>query len=246
MSVRSACLVPAAPVLLPELCGSTRPIADVRQCVLDVLGDLSRRRPDRIVLIAEGNSTTAYPATMPLGLHRLGGMATRDRTAQVFLPVSLAVGLRLLQMAGWQGQTLVQAIEGSLAGPEVLQIGRGISQDAEETAVVLLGNASARSTEKAPGSLHAGAEHFNAEVARMVASGDRDAMIAMTAEEAGDQLSDIRIGLQILAGLGPELPSGADLVRTYEVNGVCYVIAAFREVAHETPANVPLTTADPS
>ena len=219
--------MPAAPALLPELAGSTQPTAEVRSSVLDALGFVCDAHPDRIVVLVEADSTATYPADTALGLHRLGGMGAPERPSPPFLPIPLAIGRRLLDAAGWRGQTELRTVDRMAPASALLEIGQGLAATSVDTAVVLLGNASARSTDKAPGAWHAGAQAFNSAVARMLRHGDRAAMAAMTAEEAHEQVSDIRLNLAILAALSPSVDCAARTLAGIEVGGVHYVIATF-------------------
>ena len=205
MSIVSAALVPAAPLLVPGLNGHTMPAPEVRAAALEAIQRMIDAGVDEVIVLAEADRDGLFDSTAPWGLHRIGGMHTLSEpgagvTFDQLLTVSLAIGASVLRDAGWTGTTSFYALERTMSADAAAEVGRGLEATRRSVGLLLLGNGSACCTEKAPGSFHPQAETFNATLLTVIRQGDRAAMMELSAHDTADQLSDVRVPLQVFAG----------------------------------------------
>jgi len=205
MSVVGAALVPAAPVLVPGLSGHTRTAPEVRAATLEAIQRMIDAGVDEVAVLAEADRAGLFDSDAPWGLHRIGGMhsVSEPGAGSAFdkpLTVSLAIGASMLRDAGWTGPTSLHALERAMSADAAAELGRRLEAKGRSVGLLLLGNGSACCTEKAPGSFHPEAETFNATLLAMIRQGDRAAMMELSAHDTADQLSDVRVPLQVFAG----------------------------------------------
>lgn len=235
MSVVSAALVPAAPVLVPGIGGTSDPAAEQRAAALAVVRAMIESRVDRVVVIAEGDRDEEFEDSEPLGLHRLGGLPGAFPPVderQRMLPLPLAIGASLLREAGWQGATAFHLVDRALSLSDAAQRGHDLQSLPQRAGLLLLGNGSACSSAKAPGSFHPDAEAFNSRLQEMVSAAESEQIASLTADQCREQLSDIRVPLQMLSGACEEWQ--ADIRLAQEFQGVLYVCAHLGITAGES------------
>jgi hypothetical protein len=174
---------PCPPLLLPEVAGgAAADTAALRAACAAAVEALVAGRPDAVVLVGPGADGRYGPGDggdlrgfgvdldVPLdGAVRPGGRR---------LPLSLTVGAWLLDRAGYAGARVGTAPE-DLAAVVAELPGR--------TGLLVMGDGSARRSEKAPGHLDPAAAPFDAAVAAALAAGDADALAALDPVE-GERL----------------------------------------------------------
>ncbi|WP_430380078.1 class III extradiol dioxygenase subunit B-like domain-containing protein [Streptomyces sp. B1-3] len=144
------------------------------------------------------------------------------------LPTSLAVAAWLLERTGWSDAPIEGLGVGEPLEPErCIQTGRGIAGRAERVALLVMGDASACRTLKAPGYLDERAAPFDAEVARALGAADVAALRALDAELAYELKASGRAPWQILAGAAEGAGLGGSLLYEDAPYGVGYVVAAW-------------------
>jgi hypothetical protein len=235
MSIVGAALVPAAPVLLPALSGREQPAAVVLNAALCVIRQLIDSAPAEVMVLAEADRYGVFDTSAPWGLHRLGGMPARDSgdaraTCGEPLPVPLAIGAALLRLAGWTGPVDYHALDRSLSPEAAIEYGRKLSSSTLPVGLLLLGNGSACCTDKAPGSFHSGAQAFNEALTSIIRTGDQTTVEQLSAEATAEQLSDIRLPLQVLAGADSPARLRGSIAYDEPFMGVHYICAAFLPV----------------
>jgi len=229
VSLVGIALVPAAPVLVAELSGRLRPASAPREAARSVIEQLISCAPDVIVVVAEGDHTEMYDNSAAMHLHRLGGMHRDDYAPGArILPIPLAIGAALLRDVGWLGPTHYQLLDASTSAVEAAKAGRELADVEPRVGLLLLGNGSACTTPKAPGSFHPQAEAFNAKLVRVIEAGDLETIREWTPGSFVDQLSDVRVPLQVMAGAvdGKSWPWSISFAE--DVQGVFYVCAGTR------------------
>ncbi len=196
MTVTAVAFVPSAPFLLPGLGGGP---ADLRSAIERALGSL----PDPVTVLGaaplDGPVTGTADAT-PWGAP---GVPTADP-----LPLALAVGCTLL---GDRPHSHVGAAGGSVA---------------LSGAVLVVGDGTARRTEKAPGHFDPRAEAFDEQADAALRAGDPLALLALD-QVLAEQL--------LVAGLDPWRavaaaspgPWSAELLWSGSPYGVHYVVATW-------------------
>ena len=230
MSIVSAALVPAAPVIVPGLSGHTMPAPEVRSAALDAIQRMIDAGVEEVIVLAEADRDGLFDSTAPWGLHRIGGLHPFSEAGAVFdqlLTMPLAIGASMLRDAGWTGTTYFHALERTISAEAAAEVGRGLGTTKRSVGLLLLGNGSACCTEKAPGSFHPQANEFNTSLVGMIRQGNRAAMMALPTQGAAEQLSDIRVPLQVFAGATPEHRLVSSIGFTGDFAGVYYICATF-------------------
>ena len=230
MSIVSAALVPAAPVIVPGLSGHTMPAPEVRSAALDAIQRMIDAGVDEVIVLAEADRDGLFDSTAPWGLHRIGGLHPFSEAGAVFdqlLTQPLAIGASMLRDAGWTATTSFHALERTMSADAAAEVGRGLGATPRSVGLLLLGNGSACCTEKAPGSFHPQAETFNATLLTVIRQGDRAAMMELSAHDTADQLSDVRVPLQVFAGATSGHRFLGSITFADDFAGVHYICATF-------------------
>lgn len=233
----AAAVCPCPPLLVPEVAaGAAHELDAARAACTDVLGVLAAARPDRLVVVgpaeqsgrgthAEGTrgSFRGYGVDVDV---RLG--AEREETSPRALPLSLAVAAWLLERTAWSGAPIEGLGVGEpLAAERCIQVGRDIAARAERVALLVMGDASACRTLKAPGYLDERAAPFDAEVARALGAADVAALEALDTELAYELKASGRAPWQVLAGAAEGAGLDGRLLYDDAPYGVGYMVAAW-------------------
>ncbi|KPI14163.1 Extradiol ring-cleavage dioxygenase class III protein subunit B [Actinobacteria bacterium OK074] len=236
----AAAVCPCPPLLVPEVAaGAAAELDPARAACTDALGVLAAARPDRLVVVgpAEQGGRGPHPqgargSFRGFGVDldvRLGGYdGAAAPGGERVLPPSLSVAAWLLERVGWAAAPVEGLGVGEpLATARCVQVGEEIGAQAPRVALLVMGDASACRTLKAPGYLDDRAEPFDAEVARALGAADVAALKALDPELAYRLKASGRAPWQVLAGAA----RGADLKGTllYEdaPYGVGYLVAAW-------------------
>jgi hypothetical protein len=233
----AAAVCPCPPLLVPEVAAGAAPELDAaRVACSDALGVLAAARPDLLVVLgpAEHSGRGAHPEGTGGSFHgfgvdldvRLG--ADKGAGSGRRLPPSLAVAAWLLERAGWADAPIEGLGVGEpLAAERCIQVGRDIAARAERVALLVMGDASACRTFKAPGYLDERAAPFDAEVARALGAADVAALKGLDAELAHELKVSGRAPWQVLAGAAEGAGLSGALLYDEAPYGVGYVVAAW-------------------
>lgn len=233
----AAAVCPCPPLLLPEIAAGAAPELDTaRAACTDALGVLAAARPDLLVVVGplDGTGPESYPEGTPgsfrgfgvdiaVRLGRGGDAAGRE------LPYGLAVGAWLLGRTGWADAPVEGVGVGEpLTAERCIQEGENIARRAERVAMLVMGDASACRTLKAPGYLDERAAPFDAELARALGAADAGALRALDSGLARELKVSGRAPWQVLAGAaaGNAELSGT-LLHEDAPYGVGYLVAAW-------------------
>ncbi|WP_437072554.1 class III extradiol dioxygenase subunit B-like domain-containing protein [Streptomyces sp. enrichment culture] len=234
----AAAVCPCPPLLVPDVAAGAAPELDAaRAACADTLGLLGAARPELLVVVGPVDEAgpTWYPQGTPGSFRGFGvgrevtlGRAAGDGAGSGVLPPSLAVAGWLLERVDWADAPIEGVGVGEpLAAERCIQIGSDIAARAERVALLVMGDASACRTVKAPGYLDERAEPFDAEVARALGAADLGALKRLDAGLARELKVSGRAPWQVLAGAA----EGAGLTGTllYEdaPYGVGYLVAAW-------------------
>ncbi|MFD7437687.1 class III extradiol dioxygenase subunit B-like domain-containing protein [Streptomyces sp. NPDC059861] len=238
----AAALCPCPPLLVPAVAAGAAPELDAaRTACTDALGVLAAARPDRLIVV--GPTWQGETETYPEGTHgsfrgfgvdvgvRLGRNGATDGTEAAVpgtLPPSLAVAAWLLRRTGWSDAPIEGlAVGESLAPERCRDIGREIAAGTERVALLVMGDASACRTLKAPGYLDERAEPFDEAVGRALGSADLAALEALDVELARRLMVSGRAPWQVLAGAAEDAGLGGALLYEDAPYGVGYVVASW-------------------
>lgn len=239
----AAAVCPCPPLLVPEVAAGAAPEMDAaRAACTDALGVLAAARPDLLVVVgpAEQSGRGSFPQGTLGSFRGFGvdvavrlGSATEHPVSEYSvsereLPPSLAVGAWLLERTGWADAPIEGLGVGESLAPErCTEAGRVIGAKAGRVALLVMGDASACRTVKAPGYLDERAAPFDAEVARALGAADVAALKALDAELAQELKASGRAPWQVLAGAAEGAHLTGALLYEDAPYGVGYLVAAW-------------------
>ncbi|WP_406472783.1 class III extradiol dioxygenase subunit B-like domain-containing protein [Streptomyces sp. NBC_01615] len=238
----AAAVLPCPPLLVPDIAAGAAPELDAaRAACTDALGVLAASRPDLLVVVgpAEQSGRGPHPQGtrgsfrgfgVDLDVH-LGGHQPGPGTSEHELPPSLSVAAWLLERTRWS-EASDAPVEGlgvgePLAAERCIQVGGEIVGRAKRVALLVMGDASACRTLKAPGYLDERAAGFDAEVARALGAADVAALKSLDAELAHELKASGRAPWQVLAGAAEGAGLGGALLYDDAPYGVGYLVAAW-------------------
>ncbi|MEU9646696.1 class III extradiol dioxygenase subunit B-like domain-containing protein [Streptomyces sp. NPDC048188] len=234
----AAAVCPCPPLLVPEVAAGAAPELDAaRAACTDALGVLAASRPDRLVVVGPADSAgpEAYASGARGSFRGFGvdvdvSLGTADGAEErgTDLPYGLAVGAWLLDRTGWADAPVdAVGVGEALPAERCAAVGREVAARTGRTALLVLGDASACRTLKAPGYLDERAAPFDAAVGRALGAADRAALASLDVALSRELKVSGRAPWQVLAGAA----EGTDLTGTllYEdaPYGVGYVVAAW-------------------
>ncbi|WP_395573426.1 class III extradiol dioxygenase subunit B-like domain-containing protein [Streptomyces sp. BK79] len=237
----AAAVCPCPPLLVPEVAAGAAPELDpARAACADALGVLAAARPDRLVVVGPADGTTG-PEVYPQGARgsfrgfgvdldvTLGPDPGAARQPGVpGLPYGLAVGAWLLARTGWADAPVEGIGVGeSLTAERCAAVGRDIVARAGRTALLVLGDASACRTLKAPGYLDDRAAPFDAAVGRALGAADVPALLALDIVLARELKVSGRAPWQVLAGAAEDTALAGTPLYEDAPYGVGYIAATW-------------------
>ncbi|MGW0410578.1 class III extradiol dioxygenase subunit B-like domain-containing protein [Streptomyces collinus] len=233
----AASVCPCPPLLVPEVAaGAAAELDAARAACTDALGVLAAARPDLLVVVgpAERSGRGPHPQGTPGSFRGFGvdldvrlGAAT-GTVAERELPPSLTVGAWLLERTGWADAPIEGLGVGEPLEPErCAEAGRGIGARADRVAMLVMGDASACRTLKAPGYLDERAADFDAGVARALGAADLAAVMALDARLAQELKASGRAAWQLLAGAAEGAGLSGALLYDDAPYGVGYLVATW-------------------
>ncbi|MER6451293.1 class III extradiol dioxygenase subunit B-like domain-containing protein [Streptomyces sp900105245] len=233
----AAAVCPCPPLLVPEVAAGAAPELDAaRAACADALGVLAAARPDLLVVLgpAEQSGRGPFPQGTPGSFRGFGvDVAVRlgaapETVPERELPPSLAVGAWLLERTGWADAPIEGLGIGEPLAPErCIEVGREIGARAGRVALLVMGDASACRSVKAPGYLDERAAPFDAEVARVLGAADVAGVRALDAELAQELKAAGRAPWQVLAGAAEGADLGGNLLYEDAPYGVGYLVATW-------------------
>ncbi|MEU6000794.1 class III extradiol dioxygenase subunit B-like domain-containing protein [Streptomyces sp. NPDC047197] len=233
----AAAVCPCPPLLVPEVAAGAAPELDAaRAACTDAVGVLAASRPDRLVVVgpAEQSGRGPHPqgargsfrgfgVDVDVRLGRSSGAA-----AEGMLPTSLAVAAWLLDRTEWSAAPLEGLGVGEpLEAERCIQVGGDIAARADRVALLVMGDASACRTLKAPGYLDERAAGFDAEIARALGAADVEALKALDEKLAYELKAAGRAPWQVLAGAAEGAGLRGELLYEDAPYGVGYLVAAW-------------------
>ncbi|MFI9154245.1 class III extradiol dioxygenase subunit B-like domain-containing protein [Streptomyces sp. NPDC053367] len=234
----AAAVCPCPPLLVPEVAAGAAPELDAaRTACADSLGLLAAARPDLLVVVgpAAGAGPARYAQGTPGSFRGFGvdrdvtlGQPAGSVAAEGTLPPSLAVAGWLLERAGWADAPVEGlAVGEELAAERCTGTGGEIAARAERVALLVMGDASACRTVKAPGYLDERAEPFDAQVARALGAADLAALKALDTRLAHELKVSGRAPWQVLAGAAEGAGLSGTLLYEDAPYGVGYMVATW-------------------
>jgi hypothetical protein len=209
-------------VLVPEVAGcAAHELDSLRAACVSVVAGLVQTSPDGIVVVGAAAVTGEMPGTA--GTLAPYGVPMRTGTGPPTLPLAHTIGSWLLDLVGWTGP---RTYWGAAAGPidPLLAAGSAIAGRHDRVALLVMGDASARRTEKAPGHLDPRAADYDAAVEAALASGPA-AVRELDGELAGALLVAGWPAWQVLAAAAGSRSWRAAVRHAAAPYGVGYIVA---------------------
>jgi hypothetical protein len=239
-----AALCPSPPLLAPGVSGQTDVLPELRDACEAAVGWLLAAAPDAVTVVGPAAATASWPpdSAPDLAMHapalnrraRLAAARPALGPLSPALPLSLALGAQLLDAAGYDGPRVLQSIAESASPGVCADLGRDLAADAPLSALLVMGDGSARRSAAAPGYLDERAEPFDTVVEQAIRDGDVAALAALDPDLARDLLAAGRPAWQMLAGAlaatTPVRPRTRILYSDAPL-GVSYLVATLDPVA---------------
>ncbi|UFQ18457.1 MULTISPECIES: class III extradiol dioxygenase subunit B-like domain-containing protein [Streptomyces] len=243
----AAAVCPCPPLLVPEVAAGAAPELDAaRAACTDAIGVLAAARPDRLVVVGPAGpggsgphpqgargSFRGFGVDLDVRLGRVPDAADADSSADAGgaereLPPSLAVAAWLLARMRWSAAPVEGLGVGESCSVErCIRLGGDIAAPTDRVALLVMGDASACRTLKAPGYLDERAAGFDAEVGRALGAADVAALKALDAQLAHELKAAGRAPWQVLAGAADGAALSGELLYEDAPYGVGYLVAAW-------------------
>jgi hypothetical protein len=195
----SACVLPHPPVLVPEVAvQSPSWLGDLRKTCIDTLTRTLAAEVDTLVVVggadrpgqwdgSAGGSMAAYGVDVAFG-----GVRTE-------LPLSLTIAAHLLDEVDWRGIRAYVAVDRTSPPAARIELGRSLAAG-QRTALVVMGDGSAKRSKQAPGYFDERAARFDAEAVSAIAATDPQAISALDPQVAQELWVAGLPAWQVLAG----------------------------------------------
>src|SRR6266542_4010271 len=182
------------------------------------------------------------------------GVAWRTGDGSATLPLSLTIGRWLMERAGLldasarrsvgpSPRTRLIAVASGTPTAECLRLGAQIARRSPRVALLVMGDASARRSEKAPGFFDARAGPYDEAVQAALAGADARRLAQLDPGLSVDLLAAGRAAWQVLAGAAGDGAYDGHLHFAGAPYGVCYLVASWRLTA--TRRGTPRVAGDP-
>lgn len=158
----AACLCPHPPLLLPGVCLAEPDWLDeLRAACASAVRRLIAARPERVVVVGGASTRGSWDETAGGTMAPFGAVGVRAGGPDDVLPLALTVGAHLLDVAGWTGPRGYLALDALAPAAEQAATGRGAVAGPARTALLVLGDGSAKRSTRAPGYLDHRAAGFD-------------------------------------------------------------------------------------
>lgn len=217
--------MPHPPLLLRELGGLQDQVADLRSAAVSAVRDVVADH-DRVVVVGGAETAGTWGSDVRPDVRRFGTTGARTDSG---LPLSLAVGTRLLGDAGWTGPVELVAAAWDAGEDDVEALAADLAGRPDGTALVLLGEGSTRRGDGAPGYLDERAFPFDDALAKALADGDADALRDLDVVLAEELMVLGRTSLRVLGALAVRQGTRPHARLTYRDDpfGVTYLVATW-------------------
>jgi hypothetical protein len=237
----AAAVCPHPPLLVPEIAaGAAAEGEELRRACLTVVRRLYDASVEQLVVVGNGpiagtarpderGSFAGYGIPLEVGLAPDPAGPGPDRRPAT-LPLSVTVGVWLLREAGYAGAIRARVVTDRATPAECAALGERIAGFPARTALLVMGDGSARRDARSPGQADPRAVPFDDAVAAALAGPDPAALAGLDPGLATELQAAGRAPWQVLAGAvaGAAEPWRAELAYSGAPYGVGYVVAAWR------------------
>ena len=225
--IRAVAVCPQPPLLFRELAGTQDAAEDLRTACRRAVSQVLTPTPDAVTVIGGDERTAVWDAALAPAPGDFGGPEGGGLDG---LPLSLGVGRRLLEEAGWAGPFELRGVAWDASREEVEELGEELVSREDDVVLLVLGEGSARRGDKAPGYVDDRAFDYDAETGRALAEGDPAALLVQDARLAHDLMAGGRAAFQVMAAAvrAQGTPPRAAVGYSDDPFGVMYVVATWR------------------
>jgi hypothetical protein len=206
-------------------------LPELRDACARAVAELVRADPEMIVVVGPAAETAEWdPGSRPDLSAYAPALGPGGRPG---LPLSLGLGALLLDQTGYTGRRVLQAVAGHEPARTCTALGaQWAATGTGATAMLAMGDGSARRSTAAPGYLDERAVPFDTAVEDAVRAGDLAALAGVDPALARDLMATGRPAWQVLAGaLGPAQRPATDILYADAPFGVAYLTAVFTPAA---------------
>jgi hypothetical protein len=230
----AATLCPWPPLLVRELTGADPVVPELRDACAAAVAALLTGGPGEVVVVAPGPDTTSWPADGRLNIPAFGGQLANAPAAgtgveyeRPALPPAAGMGAYLLDQASYRGPRVIWTVSEDETPAGCRKLGADLAATGQRTALLVLGDGSARRGPKAPGAFDPRAAAFDGTVERAIRAADLDALLAVDPVLARDLMATGRPAWQVLAGALAGTDPAVDVRYAGDPFGVLYLVASF-------------------
>jgi hypothetical protein len=243
--ITSAALCPWPPLLVRELTGADPVLPELRAACAEAIATLLRDGPEVVAVVGPGTATALWPGDGRLNIAAFGpGATVPDRPTAAgaadrpvlppapgtadrpVLPPAPGIGAYLLDQAGYHGERLIWSVSADEPVAGCRKLGADLAGGSTRTALLAIGDGSARRGPRAPGHFDERAGAFDAEVERAIRDGDLPALLDLDPALARELMATGRPTWQVLAGaLEGTAGLAAEVQYAGDPFGVAYLVA---------------------
>jgi hypothetical protein len=217
----AAAVCPHPPLLVPQVAaGASGELDDLRAACESAVRSLAVA--DTVLVVGAGTRTHRYQPPFGGSLAPWGVDLAIGTPGAEKLPLSLLIGAWLRP-----GATGFVSVAADAPTAECVALGQALAAEGR-VGLLVMGDGSARRSEKAPGYLDPRAEPFDRAVATALAKADADALIALDPVVAADLLVAGRAAWQVLAGAAATANLTGEVRYDAAPYGVGYFVASWR------------------
>jgi hypothetical protein len=220
----SAAVCPHPPLLVPEVAGgAASELAGLRAACEEAVRRLTAGPdPGLVVVVGSGPRARDFGTDATGSLRPYGADITVGAGDPV-LPLSLTIGRWLLG----EHPAVYHAVAEDASPGACARLGAELAGLAGRVALLVMGDASACRTERAPGYLDERAAGFDAEVARALAEADTEALLRLDPRLAAELRAEGRPPWQVLAGAARDGSYTGEILADEAPYGVGYLVASW-------------------
>ncbi len=242
--ITSAALCPWPPLLVRELTGADPVLPELRAACAEAVAALLRDGPEVVAVVGPGTATASWPGDGRLNIAAFGpGATVPDRPRHCrrglqpgrgrMLPPAPGIGAYLLDQAGYHGERLIWSVSADEPVAGCRKLGADLAGGSTRTALLAIGDGSARRGPRAPGHFDERAAAFDAEVERAMRAGDLTALLDLDPALARELMATGRPAWQVLAGALEGMAGlAAEVQYAGDPFGVAYLVATLRPSDH--------------
>ena len=227
----AAALCPWPPLLVRELTGADPVLPELRAACAGAVAALLRDRPEVVAVVGPGTVTARWPGDGRLNVAAFGGLppAAPDPAGRPVLPPAPGIGAYLLDQAGYAGERLIWSVSADEPVAGCRKLGGDLAGRDARTALLVIGDGSARRGPRAPGHFDERAGAFDAAVEQAIRAGDTGALLDLNPALARELMATGRPAWQVLAGaLETAAPLSVAVRYAGDPFGVAYLVASLR------------------